>query len=90
MFLTTKIKRPAGTGQSWSNFETQSSQGGSKMEKEKPVDEGNDPGFPPSAQPDTPETSEVGSAPSTTVSDGLIGEACSTAYDLGDVADPNK
>jgi len=54
------------------------------MANEKPVDAGNDPGFPPSEPTEVPEVSTIGSAAETTVSGGLIGDAASTAENLAD------
>jgi hypothetical protein len=56
------------------------------MENEKPVDVGNDQGFPPSEEP--PSGGPISSATPTTVSDGPIGSATSTCSKLSDAV-PN-
>jgi hypothetical protein len=58
------------------------------MAKEKPVDAATGPGaFPPSEEPPAPST--IASQAATAVSEGLIGDAASTATDLSEAA-PNE
>jgi hypothetical protein len=62
------------------------------MAQEKPVDAANDAGFPPSAPSEEPQAPVITLIDTTAPpADGTtIGSACSTAYDLVDVAEPNK